>query len=188
MELLKSQLDELIEYRAGLGEALADQTIQSPEYEKEIESVSAIFKPVQEELKVLEKHSRYLEEELAENVAKRKRKDADMPPERLLANAYIDGSVSRVMSLTARRKKANFPQRDLKKAVVDYYDARKTDAGPTELWCHLTGVWHFEEHVRTAHIIPKAMSTEETSYIFGDKEMIALDPRNGVYFVKTPYD
>jgi hypothetical protein len=86
-------------------------------------------------------------------------KDVDVA---LLERAYTNTIVPRVMAALAKQRKGSFRQSNFKKAVLNFYNASDNDSA----YCHLTGWWQSSD-VKAAHLVPKSLTSEEVSCLFG---------------------
>lgn len=67
--------------------------------------------------------------------------------------------------------------------VAKQYDSESTIDGLAMAFCQLTG-WHEARITKVAHIMPRALSSDELSYLFGvGVEVVRTDPRNGIVFL-----
>jgi hypothetical protein len=72
-------------------------------------------------------------------------------------------------------------QRASSKAVLSFYGAiRHRNTGFVEKYCHLTG-WLPEKQVKCAHLVPKSLESDELAYIFGVRETVLSEPRDGMF-------
>ncbi|KAL9106771.1 MAG: hypothetical protein Q9187_008520 [Circinaria calcarea] len=103
-------------------------------------------------------------------------------------DAYACVIASKGMAPFGKQKKYKSNQSWFKSNAVQYYNASKVvdaDEDPqTLLYCHLSG-WHPEKYVTAAHIVPKSLQSEESSYLFGVGEAVLSDPRNSITLEKT---
>jgi hypothetical protein len=85
--------------------------------------------------------------------------------------AYTDSIVPRVMGASAKQRKNHFRQDKFKSDLLKYYGAVKGIGSGKAAWCHLTGWWD-SKFVKAAHLVPKSLSGDELSYLFGVGEVI----------------
>lgn len=106
--------------------------------------------------------------------------DETLPNFDSIKSAYAATMTSRVMAATCRQKKGKaFDQKGFAQGVLEYYGAKRSrDGGGSEKYCHLTG-WHDAEYVKCAHIVPKSLESDELAYLFGVREAVLSDQRNG---------
>lgn len=114
--------------------------------------------------------------------------DEVLPQYSTIEGAY--SSVLMAMSASSKQRKGKpFDQRAFSKAVLSFYGAGwHTDAGPVEKFCHLTG-WQPGICVKCVHLVPKSLESDELAYLFGVRETVLSEPRNGLFcFSKTPVE
>ncbi|MCJ1462693.1 hypothetical protein MMC07_001296 [Pseudocyphellaria aurata] len=64
--------------------------------------------------------------------------------------------------------------------VAKRYDSELTVKSKVVAFCLLTG-WHNAQHTNAKHIVPRALSSAELSYLFGvDGEVVSTDSRNAL--------
>lgn len=173
-------------YWEGLAEARVSRRLNDQEYNDELETVSELYIPIEDELKVLRKQRSYLIEEMEDLVPTRERISEDS-----LQQAYKDTIVARVLKNSSKlrddstkrkkryRRQARYDQLDFQKAVDDYYGSEHRSFS----WCHLTG-WVHRYMIKATHLVPEALSGDEISFFFGDKEVDVSFPANGLLFVE----
>ena len=93
--------------------------------------------------------------------------------------AYSSVLMSKIMSASKQGKK-RFDQREFSKAVLSYYGALRTGSGHAEKYCHVTG-WQHEKNIKCAHLVPKLLESDELAYLFGVREAILSEARNGMF-------
>ena len=182
IKLCQGELDYMKSYKEGLHEAKCSEKLDRHRHQEELDRVLANYQPRSEELKILKRQRRIVHDDLEDEIAgsKRPREEGNDPDVGFLERAYTNAIVPRIMSATSKQKKSKFRQSEFKRAVLDYYGAR--DEGCESIWCHLTG-WREPEMVKAAHLVPKSLSGEEISYLFGVGEIVLYDPRNGKYIM-----
>ena len=171
------ELDYLRMYSSGLQAAHAAGSLEACEFTEQVGPVADEFAGISSELRVLKRQRKLLEEDLEEetSIAKRQRLAHDEPDITFLERAYTDSIVPRVMGASAKQKKSKFNQSAFRKDVIDFYQAGHGD----QVFCHLTG-WWYAKMVKAAHLVPKSLSEEEVSYLFGAKQLVLSDARNGI--------
>ena len=163
-------------YKAGLIEARSSDKLKSSDFNKEITPVLDEYSKTCRTLKTLKRQKRFLEEDLTDELNSSKRLKTDLEPDfDFLERAYTSTVVPRVMGM-AKQQKSSLNQDRFRKDVIRFYRAQ---IGESNLWCHLTG-WHQSNMVKAAHLVPKSLSQEELSYLFGVRE-VPYDARNGKY-------
>lgn len=107
--------------------------------------------------------------------------DEVLPQYSTIEGAYSSVLMSKIMSASSKQRKGKkFDQGTYPKAVLSFYSAvRHTDSGLVEKYCHLTG-WQPEKQVNCAHLVPKSLESEELAYLFGVRETVLSEPRNGM--------
>jgi hypothetical protein len=175
------ELDYIKVYKDGLHEARSAKKLSNDEFDKELGMVFEDFRSVQADLKVLKRQRGVIQEDLEEEVdsSKRYRTEGNEPDIGFLERAYTDTIVPRVMGASAKQKKSNSHHSQFREDVLKYYDAVDQQGGNRTAYCHLTGWWN-AEMVKVAHLVPKSLSGEEVSYLFGVGEIVLSDPRNSM--------
>lgn len=171
------QLEYLRTYKSGLQAAHAAGSLETSEFTDQIGPVMDEFTGICGELKVLKRQRKILEEDLEEetSIAKRQRLAHDEPDITFLERAYTDSIVPRVMGASAKQKKSDYDQSAFRKDVINFYGAGDGDYA----FCHLTGWWD-RKVVKAAYLVPKSLSEKEVSYLFGTKQLILSDAKNGI--------
>ena len=77
------------------------------------------------------------------------------------------------MSASAKQKRHNFNQGAFRKGVFEFYSTTRDVDGTKFEYCHLCG-WLPEKMVN-----PKSLVGDELSYLFGEGEVVLMNPRNG---------
>lgn len=171
IQLQKLQLQYLGTYASGLQAAHAVGFLETSEFTDQIGPVVDEFTGICNELKVLKRQRKLLEEDLEEeaSAAKRQRLADDEPDVTFLERVYTNSIVPQVMGASAKQKKSKFDQSAFRKDVINFYAAGVGD----HTFCHLTG-WSCGKIVKSAHLVPKSLSEEGVSYLFGAKNGIPL--------------
>ncbi|KAJ9374586.1 hypothetical protein DTO282E5_669 [Paecilomyces variotii] len=178
------EIDYLRTYKDGLYEAKEADTIKDTEYKPELNSVLDDLKQANEDLRLVKRQRSLLEDDLQDELRKRQKDDTTGPDKDFLERAYTNVIVPRVMGALSKQKKSKFNQSAFRKDVLEFYSAvgvQEHDGKKEEFaaYCHLTG-WTDPESVKAAHLVPKSLTEEEIGYLFGTKELIRSDPRNGI--------
>jgi hypothetical protein len=99
-----------------------------------------------------------------------------------IEGAYSSVLTTKIMSACSKQRRGkSFDQSAYSKAVLSFYGAvRHADAGHVEKYCHLTG-WLPKEQVKCAHLVPKSLESDELAYLFGVREAVLSEPRNGMF-------
>ena len=166
------QLEYLRTYKSGLQAAHAETS----EFTDQIAPVMDEFTGICGELKVLKRQRKILEEDLEEEASAAKRQRmADEPGVTFLERVYTDSIMPRVIGASAKQKKSEYDQSAFRKDVINFYGTGNGD----HAFCHLTGWWD-RKVVKAAYLVPKSLSEEEVSYLFGTKQLILSDAKNGI--------
>lgn len=153
-------------YRQGLRQVSA--SIPAKEMEDHEKRIDDNSDACMTEFLVIKRQRKTFAEDLAEQV-----------PRQDIEDAYTQTMVRKVMAATGKPKKSNLNQSKFRKAVEEYYGHDKSES--QGMCCPLTG-WSPSGDLRAAHIVPKSLSSEELSYLFGVGDAILSDPRNGTFF------
>lgn len=173
-------IDYLDVYKAGLIEARSSNKLKAGEFNREMAPILDTYSKTCQNLKILKRQKRFLEDDLMEELDSGKRLKGDLEPDfDFLERAYTSTIMPRVMSM-AKQQKTSFSQHRFRKEVIRYYKAEMSEPNHEGVWCHLTG-WHESNVVKAAHLVPKSLSEEELSYLFGVRGEISYDARNGKY-------
>jgi hypothetical protein len=116
--------------------------------------------------------------------------DEVLPQYSTIEGAYSSVLMAKITSASSKQRKGKpFDQRAFSKAVLSFYGAEwHTDAGPVEKFCHLTG-WQPGIYVKCVHLVPKSLESDELAYLFGVRDTVLSEPRNGLFcFFKTPVE
>ncbi|OXV09941.1 hypothetical protein Egran_02296 [Elaphomyces granulatus] len=167
MEYLKS-------YKGGLQQANPTDAISKEDIDEEVGKILNRFEPLYEEVKILKRQRKYIIEDLEVDMSdlKKQKQDKDVDVA-LLERAYTNTIVPRVMAASGKQRKGSFKQSNFRKAVLNFYNAADNDSA----YCHLTGWWQSKD-VRAAHLVPKSLTSEEVSYLFGGLEAVEYMPQN----------
>jgi hypothetical protein len=170
MEYLKS-------YKGGLQQANPTDAISKEEIDEEVGKILNRFEPLYEEVKILKRQRKYIIEDIEVDMSdlKKQKQDKDVDVA-LLERAYTNTIVPRVMAASGKQRKGSFKQSNFRKAVLNFYNAADNDSA----YCHLTGWWQSKD-VRAAHLVPKSLTSEEVSYLFGGLEAVEYMPQNSKY-------
>lgn len=108
--------------------------------------------------------------------------DEVLPQYSTIEGAYSSVLMAKIMSASGKQRKGKkFDQSAYSKAVLAFYSAvRHTNSGLVEKYCHVTG-WQAEKQVKCAHLVPKSLESDELAYLFGVRETILSEPRNGMF-------
>jgi hypothetical protein len=184
-KIVSHQLDieYLKSYKDGLHDAYLTKKISKDDFNKELSDIVKQFEPFSNEIRVLKRQRKIIREDLEDEIRDSKKQNANLePPIRFLERAYTSTIVPKVMAASAKQKRSTFNQSEFRREVVKYYGATKTDRSGT--YCHLTGWWDNKD-VKAAHLVPKSLSREETTYLFGASEPLEYMPQNSKYSINT---
>lgn len=181
---LTDRRNSLLDIKNGVLET-RDKT-SGTECQRQLEAILAEIKPVVRDLRALKRSKRVIEQDIEEEVAynteKRTRKGE--PDIGFFERAYASSLVQRVMGCTEKKAEEGFSKHDqarFRANVLQYYDAVDSDLA----WCVVSGVWCEKGTVKAAHLVPKSLSQEEMSLIFGADEPVASNPRNSLPLHKS---
>lgn len=106
--------------------------------------------------------------------------DEVLPRYHTVGEAYTETITTSVMAVTSQQKKDGpSHQKTFRQGVIKYYGAeREDDEGNIQKYCHLTG-WLNPKFIKCAHIVPKSLASDELAYLFGVRETMLTEPRNG---------
>lgn len=172
------ELEYLRTYQAGLQAARDTGDLPERDLLDQLGETIDRFEAVSNESTVLKRQRTILEQDLEDEAGgtKRQRGNDDEPDVTFLERAYTDTIVPRVMNASGKQRKSRFDQNAFEKDVLMFYEAKREDG---LVFCHLTG-WKPAELVKAAHLVPKCLSQEQVSYLFGAKEIVLSDARNGM--------
>jgi hypothetical protein len=108
--------------------------------------------------------------------------DGVLPQYSTIEGAYSSVLMAKIMSASGKQKKGKpFDQRTFSKAVLSFYGAVRRPYGePVQKYCHLTG-GQPDNLVKCAHLVPKSLESDELAYLFGVRETVLSEPRNGMF-------
>lgn len=180
---MQSELDWIRCFRDGLDEARAKSLLSDTEFEEQIRPFINAFRSTSTSLNVWKRHRRSVEDEREEDLQKLriKKRRTEAPDSSFLDRAYASAIVSRVMAASAKQKGKSFNRSEFRARVSRFYGIddfivdNPDHAGLS--WCHVFGSW--EDSIKTAHLVPKSLSINELSYLFGEEETVLSNPRNG---------
>lgn len=173
------ELEYLRTYQAGLQAARDTGTLPGRDFLDQVGETIDRFEVVSNESPVLKRRRTIIEQDLKDEAGgtKRQHRNDDEPDVTFLERAYTDTIVPRVMNASANQRKSNFDQSAFKNDVLEFYEAKREDG---LVFCHLTG-WKPVKLIKTAHLVPKCLSRDEVSYLFGAKEIVLSNARNGMF-------
>ncbi|KAL4779098.1 hypothetical protein BJX76DRAFT_365523 [Aspergillus varians] len=176
---IKAEIDWIRCFRDGLDEVKAEQLISDSQFSAEIQPFLDSFRDVSQKLKVLKRQQKLIEDDLEEELEIKKQRTTE-PDNGLLERAYASTMVARVMAASSNQKNARaLNQSQFRKDVAGYYSANDPN-GEKRTWCHVLGLLLPSAEVKAAHLVPKGLSGDEISFLFGAGEVVLSDCRNGI--------
>ncbi|KAK2753650.1 hypothetical protein FQN55_000013 [Onygenales sp. PD_40] len=183
VKICQLQMEYFASYQDGMKEALQKKEVSEYDYHEEVGQLDEQYEPIVQELKVLGRQRKFLEEDMEEGygiqVKRLKTEKANDAGAELIERAYASALVSKVMTATAKQKKQKFDQSKFRKDVLEYYGAARQTGAQREAYCHLTG-WWLADDIKAAHLVPKSLSGDELSFLFGVREAVLSDSKNGI--------
>jgi hypothetical protein len=138
------------------------------EYSDASKDLQSEIKEKERELLTLKRQKKTISEDI----------DEAMPQFSTVADAYSSVLMTKIMTASSNQRRGKpFDQRIFTKAVLSFYGAVRD--GGDQKYCHLTG-WQGGALVKCAHIVPKSLESDELAYLFGVRETILSEPRNGM--------
>lgn len=180
---LQTDLDYITTYRQGLHESHRSRDITLHELSTEQEALDHRFDPLFEQLEVLKRCRKSIEQDIEEQAHKVKKPKFDptnLPTYDELETAFASAIFSKVMSASAKQTAKGFDQKAFRNSVWEYYGASKSDI---QVWCHVIGRWFDAQATKAAHIVPMSLESQELAYCFGVGDAILSEPSNGTYFL-----
>lgn len=169
VKLLGDDIEIADLYRKGLRQISG--TISAKDIAEQEKIISESSESSLKELLVIKRQRKTIAEDMADTISRQK-----------VEEAYAQTLVGKVMAATGNPKKSTFNQTKFRQDVEHYYGAsRMNEYGEKQAHCALTG-WRLSNGLRAAHLVPKSLSSEELSYLFGVGDAVLSDPRNGVVF------
>ncbi|CEO58706.1 hypothetical protein PMG11_03412 [Penicillium brasilianum] len=166
--------------RQGILEARDQQRLPPSEFTELISPVLGRLTTANSTLRVLKRQRQAITDDLAEDVASRRRRLAEPSDQGLLERAYADTILTRVMSTCAKQSALVFDKKRFKSAVNDYYGIKSQRPTKEYSWCHVIGDWIAAELTKAAHIVPQSLHETEVAHIFGDDDEVLSNPQNAV--------
>jgi len=148
------------------------KVIAGEEYDDAIQELDSETDKKERELTTLKRQKKAISDDI----------DEVLPQYSTVEGAYSSVLMAKIMSASSKQRKGpRFNQSAYSKAVLTFYNAvRCTDSGEIEKYCHVTG-WHPEKQVKCAHLVPKSLESDELAYLFGVRETVLSEPRNGMF-------
>jgi hypothetical protein len=172
IETISADLAVNSKFKDFLGSARKRKVLGDEEYDDAMKDLESEVSQKERELITLKRQKKIIADDI----------DEVLPQYDTIERAYCSVLMSKIMSASGKQKKAKkFDQSAYSKAVLSFYGAvRSTDSGDVEKYCHLTG-WLPEKQVKCAHLVPKSLESDELAYLFGVREAVLSEPRNGVF-------
>ncbi|KFY24849.1 hypothetical protein V493_04993 [Pseudogymnoascus sp. VKM F-4281 (FW-2241)] len=177
-DFLEAKIESLsadIAMRNGVLDALCaakkrKETAES-DFQDDIDKTDAELTVAKRELVTIKRQKKTIKDDM----------DEFQPSYKTVPDAYAETMAVRIMAATGRQKKGKaFDQGAFRERVLDYYGAKMVGAdGNVKKYCHLTG-WQPALNVRCAHIVPKSLKSDELSYLFGVRDAMLGEARNGI--------
>lgn len=182
IKLLTNDIQYIESAHRGLGFALDNLSLSAKEFRDALRPFIPPSRLISKELRNLKRQKKLISEDLEDEVAVRKRQRTGPSTTGLYLRAYTDSMLQRVMAACGKRKpQKTFNARQFKYSVNEYYGIEKGSG-----FCQITGCEFIADDVKAAHIVPKSLTGEEISYLFGGEIVVSLDPRNGWLHSLTP--
>ena len=153
--------------------ALENSTLSAKEFRDALRPFMPPICLITKELKTLKRQRKLITEDMDEEVAIKKRQLTGPSATGLYLKAYTDSIVQRVMTACKQKTRKKFDASQFKKSVNEYYGISKERG-----YCQITGDFFMPRKTKAAHIVPKSLTGDEISYLFGSELVVALDPRN----------
>lgn len=177
MAVVEAELDWIRCFGDGLDEVKAERLIND-EFSTEIQPFLSSFKSLSQNLKVLKRQERLIEDDLTEELQVKRYRTTE-PGDGHLEQTYASTIVARAMAASSNQKKArHFNQNRFRKDMVQYYNATDPEDG-SSVWCHVLETYLPPAEIKAAHLVPKRLSNDEVSFLFGAREGVLSDCRNG---------
>ncbi|KAJ5241048.1 uncharacterized protein N7469_002639 [Penicillium citrinum] len=182
IKLLTNDIQYIESAHRGLGFALDNLSLSAKEFRDALRPFIPPSRLISKELRNLKRQKKLISEDLEDEVAVRKRQRTGPSATGLYLRAYTDSMLQRVMAACGKRKpQKTFNARQFKHSVNEYYGIEKGSG-----FCQIIGCEFIADDVKAAHIVPKSLTGEEISYLFGGEIVVSLDPRNGWLHSLTP--
>jgi hypothetical protein len=148
------------------------KALDNEEYNDVVKELESEIRQKEQELITLRRQKKIISDDI----------DEVLPQYSTIEGAYSSILATKIMSASSKKRKGGkFDQGSYSKAVLSFYSAvRNTDSGLVEKYCHLTG-WQPKKQVKCAHLVPKSLESDELAYLFGVRETVLSEPRNGMF-------
>lgn len=180
---LTSQQVTLMAYKEGLFESKT--LISNEDFQAELQAVVEAIALRTRDLRILSRQRRLVEQYL-ETDTHAKGSRGKEPALEFLEMEYTSSLVScMVMEVSLKKAKVACLKHDpgFRQSIISRYGA--SDQEMYLAWCHVTNLWWPKEHVKTAHLDPELLIDEGIAFLFGLKEVVLNDARNGLSPHKT---
>lgn len=187
---LQHETAQIVHIKEDLGESLDSAKISPEQYNQEIYPILKRFRKTSQMLQVLARQRSLIEEGFEEAVESMRQRTLGPLDDNIFETFYEDTIVPCVVGATAKIGKSRSDKRSFKKAVHQWYNVTKESLalvfgmeGLTEPYsiCHVIGAGVDYPSSKPAYLVPKSLSPNEVSHIFGIAEdVISSDPQNGM--------
>jgi hypothetical protein len=141
------------------------------EYDDAMQELESEVVQKERELVILKRQKKIISDDI----------DEVLPHYSTMDRAYSSILTTKIMSATAKQgKKKPYDQCAFGKSVLSFYSATRGDGEGHEKYCHVLG-WFNAKDVRCAHIVPKSLESDELGYLYGVREAVISEPRNGMF-------
>ncbi|CAG7992643.1 unnamed protein product [Penicillium salamii] len=198
---LQHETVQIIHLKEDLGESLDCAKISPEQYNQEIYPILKRFRKTSQMLQVLARQRSLIEEDFEEAVESMRQRTLGLLDDNIFETVYEDTIVPCVIRAAAKVGKSRSDKRSFKKAVRQWYNVTNESLalvfgmeGLTEPYsiCHVIGAPVDYLCSEQAYLVPKSLSPNEVSYIFGIAEdVISSDPQNALllnYRIKRLFD
>lgn len=180
---LEAEKDYIRCIKDGLLEAQEHGSLATIDLHEQMGPLLHKFRSQADIVRVMKRDQRNLAEDLQDEVNSKRLRSTDPNDHGLLERAYRDAIIARVMSATARKTKSTFDQGKFKRRVNRFYGIKQPTIQKSFSWCHVLGFTIPASSVKAAHIVPKSLSPEEITHIFGQEDEVITDARDGKSFL-----
>ncbi|PGH11473.1 hypothetical protein AJ79_04848 [Helicocarpus griseus UAMH5409] len=195
----RTELDYFTHYQASLRQVLADpqQPISERDYLDEMGVVDRKCRPLLEELRILTRQRRAVEQDLADELAAIRSRarsrsraaeiadaegsgdDEQKQMATLLERAYAAALYSKSTCDEITGQHPGLREAKFRRDVVAYHAASRLEGGESQMYCHVTGWWEAGS-VKVTQLVPRGVRGEEVAWLFGDAEVAWGDRKNGI--------
>lgn len=187
---LQHETVQIAHIKEDLGASLDCAKISPEQYNQEIYPILKRFRKTSQMLQVLARQRSLIEEGFEEAVERMRQRTLGPLDDNIFETVYEDTIVPCVIRAAAKVGKSRSDTRSFKKAVHQWYNVTKESLalvfgmeGLTEPYsiCHVIGAGVDYPSSKPAYLVPKSLSPNEVSHIFGIAEdVISSDPQNGM--------